>query len=145
MGYRSDVRIITTRKGFDELKKYTDKYLKEKKWKYGNLLDYCHFFYKNNNSVYFGWNGIKWYRSSDYYEDVNAIMDGLNDLSFKDLSYRYARIGEDYCDYTEDSYESTNEEEQYLEYPSYLRCFDDEWTVENLKKYERNTEEGMEL
>ena len=28
MGYRSDVRIMTTKKGFNELKKYTDKYLK---------------------------------------------------------------------------------------------------------------------
>ena len=29
MGYRSDVRIMTSRKGFDELKKFTDKYLKQ--------------------------------------------------------------------------------------------------------------------
>lgn len=37
MGYRSDVRIITSKKGFDELKKITDKILKDKNIKYGNL------------------------------------------------------------------------------------------------------------
>ena len=26
-----------------------------------------------------------------------------------------------------------------------LRCFDDDWTVENIKKYEKKTEEVMEL
>ena len=30
MGYRSDVRIMTSKKGFDELRKFTDQYLKEK-------------------------------------------------------------------------------------------------------------------
>ena len=39
MGYRSDVRIMTSKKGFDELRKFTDKYLKEKNYTYGNLLD----------------------------------------------------------------------------------------------------------
>ena len=41
MGYRSDVRILTTKKGFKELKKFTDNYLKEKNYTYGNLLDDC--------------------------------------------------------------------------------------------------------
>ena len=30
MSYRSDVRIVTSRKGFKELNKYVKKYLKEK-------------------------------------------------------------------------------------------------------------------
>ena len=37
MGYRSDVRIITSKKGFKELRKFTDNYLKEKNWEYVNL------------------------------------------------------------------------------------------------------------
>ena len=39
MGYRSDVRIMTTKKGFNELRKFTDKYLKDKNFTYGNLLE----------------------------------------------------------------------------------------------------------
>ena len=32
MGYRSNVRIMISKKGFDDLKKYTDNYLFEKTW-----------------------------------------------------------------------------------------------------------------
>ena len=31
MGYRSQVRMITTKKGFEELKKFNDKYLSNNK------------------------------------------------------------------------------------------------------------------
>lgn len=54
MGYRSDVRIITSKKGFDELKKITDKILKDKNIKYGNLMDDCKIIYDNGYSKYFG-------------------------------------------------------------------------------------------
>ena len=145
MGYRSDVRIITTRKGFDELKKYTDNYLKERNWKNGNLLDDCNVYCETKDSKYFGWDGIKWYDNFDVYEDVDAIMNRLNDLANKDLSYRYARIGEEYSDYAEDFYDSSNKNEQSLEYPSFLRYFDDDWTTENIKEYEKKEEEVIEL
>ena len=38
MGYRSDVRIVTSKKGFEKLKEYVEKYLKEPSAKY-NLLE----------------------------------------------------------------------------------------------------------
>ena len=122
MGYRSDVRIITTKRGYDELRKFTDKYAK-----------------------YIGWNSIKWYEygGSDY-EDVNAIMEGLQHLKEQDLSYRYARIGESYDDYDEHYYESENEEEQDLEYPSMERYFDDEYVIDNMKSVEEK-ENGIEV
>ena len=53
MGYRSDVRIVTTNKGYDELKKYTDNYLKENNFKYDNLLEACDLFEENKYSKYF--------------------------------------------------------------------------------------------
>ena len=40
MGYRSDIRIITSEKGFEELKKFVTKYLKEHNEDY-NLLENC--------------------------------------------------------------------------------------------------------
>lgn len=134
MGYRSDVRIMTSRKGFDELKKFTDKYLKEKNYTFGNLLDQLDLNKETKYAKYIGWNSIKWYEycGSDY-EDVNAIMEGLQHLKEKDFSYRYARIGESYDDYDEHYYESEKEEEQDLEYPSMERYFDDDYVIDNMK------------
>src|SRR5574344_801960 len=100
MGYRSNVRIMISKKGYDELKKYTDNYLFEKNWEYGNLLNNFDIRAVNNDSVYLGWNDIKWYDYEDY-EDVNAIVYGLKYLEENDYSYRFARLGEDYDDYEE--------------------------------------------
>ena len=100
MGYRSDVRIMISKKGYDELKKYTDNYLFEKNWGYGNLLNEFDVRAVNNDTVYLGWNDIKWYDYEDY-EDVNAIVYGLKHLEENDYSYRFARLGEDYDDYEE--------------------------------------------
>ncbi len=137
MGYRSDVRIITSKKGFDELKKFTDNYLKQNNYTYGNLLDDCKIISENKWSKYFGWDSIKWYDYCEDYEDVTAIMNGLKYLEENDRSYRYARIGESYDDYDEFSYESQNEKEQDLEYPSMIREFDDEWVKDNMNQYDK--------
>lgn len=140
MGYRSDVRIVTSQKGFKELKKFTDNYLKEKNYTYGNLLNDCQMISENKWSKYFGWNSIKWYEYCEDYEDVSAIMEGLKHLKKNDMSYRYARIGESYDDYEEFSYESDNEKEQDLEYPSMVRYFDDEWVNENMRQFDKEEE-----
>lgn len=131
MGYRSEVRIITTNKGYDELKKYTEKYLKDKDFKYDNLLDNCDLFVEDSNSKYFGWNAIKWYENIGNYEDVDAIMEGLEHLKEMDMSYRFARIGESPDDYEETSYESNTEPEK-LNYPSMIREFDDEYIIHQM-------------
>ena len=134
MGYRSDVRIMTSKKGFDELRKFTDQYLKDKNYTYGNLLDQLDINHETKYAKYIGWNSIKWYENSGSdYDDVNAIMEGLSHLKDKDLSYRYARIGESYDDYDEHYYESVKEEEQDLEYPSMERYFDDDYVIDNMK------------
>ena len=133
MGHRSDIRIMTTKKGFNKLKEYTDNYLKDKNFTYGNLLDDLDLNYETKYAKYFGWNSMKWYEECEGYEDVDAIMNGLRYLKEIDYSYRYARIGEDYSDYDEFYYESSNEEEQDLEYPCMTRYFDDEYIIKNMK------------
>ena len=133
MGYRSDVRIMTTKKGFKELKKFTDDYLKGKNFTYGNLLDDLQINEETKYAKYFGWDSIKWYDGCEGFEDVDAIMEGLSHLADKDFSYRYARIGESYDDYEELSHESDIEEEQDLEYPSMTRYFEDDWIVNQMK------------
>ena len=133
MGYRSDVRIMTSKKGFEELKKYTEKYLKDKNFSYGNILEDLDFESETKYAKYFGWNGVKWYDGCEGYEDVAAIMDGLTHLANNDFSYRYARIGESYDDYEESSFESDKEDEQDLEYPCMNRGFDDDWVIHQMK------------
>lgn len=142
MGYRSDVRIMTSKKGFEKLKEYTDKYLKDKDYKYGNLLDECDISEETKYAKYIGWNNIKWYEYSDY-TDVDAIMNGLDYLKNEDYSYRYARIGESYDDYEEHSYESEfYEDEQDLEYPSMERYFDDDYVIDNMKSVDETIEKN---
>lgn len=131
MGYRSDVRIITSKKGFNELNKYVKEYLKNLNHEDYNLLDDLKFKAENDYSVYFGWNWVKWYQG---YESVDAIESGLQHLKDKDMSFRFARIGESYDDYEEDSYESENEEEQDLDYPSMLREFDDSYVIAEMDR-----------
>ena len=131
MGYRSDVRIITTKKGFNELNNYVKKYLKEKGNDDYNLLDNLKFKAENDYAVYFGWNYLKWYEG---YDSVDAIVDGLNHLKENNMSYRFARLGESYDDYEEESFESELEEEQDLDYPSMLREFDDSYVIEEMNR-----------
>ena len=123
MGYRSDVRIMTTKKGYNKLRKYTDEYLKSKNYKYGNLMDDLDLNEETKYAKYIGWNDIKWYEGDD---DIDSIMSGLDYLEENNYSYRYARIGENY-------FESDKEEEQDLEYPSMTRYFEDEWIVNQMK------------
>lgn len=126
MGYRSDVRIVTSKKGFDKLNKYVEEYLKDKpNGEKFNLLENLDLYKENSYSCYFGWDSIKWYDCCDYI-DVDAILNGLDDLKEKDYSYRFARIGESYDDYEEDSHESEKESEQDLEYPYMPRYFNDD-------------------
>ena len=132
MGYRSDVRIMTSKKGFNELKKYTDKFLKDKNYTFGNLLDNLSVNHETKYAKYFGWDSIKWYDGCEGYEDVDAVISGLNHLEENNYSYRFARIGEEYDDYEENSFESEVEEEQDLEYPSMTRYFEDDWIINQM-------------
>ncbi len=130
MGYRSDVRIMTTKKGYNELKKYNDNLLKDKNTY--NLLDNPDILEMGKNSCYMGWNWVKWYEEEI---PINSIINGLNYLREKDISYRFARCGESYDDYEEEIFDSEKEkQESYLDYPSLVREFDDSYIIDNLKQ-----------
>ena len=149
MGYRSDVRIITSKKGFEELNKYVKNYLSKTNESNYNLMDDLKFKVENKYSCYFGWNWVKWYENS--YSAVDAVMSGLEHLREKDLSFRYSRIGENYDDYDEYNYDSEKDELDI--YPVMLRQFDDDYVEEQLKKNDeyfrnlkdRKKKDGKEL
>ena len=96
-----------------------------------HLGDNLKFKAENDYAVYFGWNYLKWYEG---YDSVDAIVDGLNHLKENNMSYRFARLGESYDDYEEESFESDLEEEQDLDYPSMLREFDDSYVIEEMNR-----------
>ena len=126
MGYRSDIRIVTSKEGYEKLKEFVTNYLKEHNEDY-NLLEECDIRQEGKNQVYFGWNYLKWYEGS--YKEVDAIMEGLNYLGENEYSYRYSRIGESYDDYEEQYYDGNKEKENYLEYPNLIRELDDEYVL----------------
>ena len=145
MGYRSDVRIVTSKKGYKVLDDYVKKYLrdhdKNRNW---NLMKRPNIKKETPYTTYIGWDCLKWYEFSDY-EDVNAIMTGLDYLKENGYSYRYSRLGENYDDYDEQYYESDNEDEQDLVYPSIIRAFDDDYILEELDREIKSCESEIEM
>ena len=137
MGYKSDVRIITTKKGFDKLKKYIDEVIQLNEKTYTNLLDECIILGETKELKYFGWNDIKWYE--DDYGPVKAVMDGLHHLRDYDFSYRYSRFGENYDDYNEFNYNSYKREKFEMPYICLKRNYDDELVLNNIKITEKMT------
>ena len=138
MGYRSDIRIITSKDGFERLKEFIKEYLKDNKEDY-NLLEECDIKEEGKEQCYFGWNYVKWYEHD--YPEVIAIMEGLNHLEENEYSYRYMRIGESYDDIEEQSYDGEKDENIYLEYPNMLREFDDNYIIESIKENQIENDE----
>lgn len=135
MSYRSDVRIIVSKKGYEELKKYVDNNLPIEEKKY-NLLDNTDLKLFRDDQVLLGWNSVKWYEYSDF-KEVDSIMNGLMDLQEKEYSYRYARIGEQMDDIEEKYVDGNNDSNIYLEYPEIDRYFyDDHFIIEPEKEEE---------
>lgn len=142
MGYRSDVRLVTSKKGYETLEASVKKFLGKDNSDY-NLLDNPDVLIKGKNGVLVGWNSIKWYEDSDY-KAIDAIEAGMNHLADKELGYRFARIGESYDDYEEKSEDS--KEDDYLPYPSMIREFDDASVEEDLNYDARKgSEKGVEI
>ena len=95
MGYKSKVRIATTRMGYDRVCDYVDGHTIEG---WPSLLGRerepeC--FEEHGNCVAFGWNDIKW---DDSFPDVRNVMDALDALGCEDIPYRLVRVGEDWDD-----------------------------------------------
>lgn len=131
MGYRSDVRIIVSKKGYDKLCEYVKTHALEYAttgYDY-NLLNQADIKYSkvwDGQQVMISWNSIKWYEWGDEYQDVKIIMDGLSYLKDENFSYRYARLGENYDDWEEFYNDGELDEDNDLQWVSLERYIDDE-------------------
>ncbi len=131
MGYRSDVRIITSKKGYDFLKKEVNKFHKKLNNKnLCSMLEDTDIFYENKQNVYIGWNDVKWYSTFD---EIIAVEDALEKLRENDYTFSFARLGESYDDY-EEYYHDSEKEVKKAYYPFYNRCFEDEIIIKEMKK-----------
>lgn len=106
MGYRSDIRIRTTKEGYEVMKKFIEKYIKENVNEQ-NLKDYDYNLMEQaiktemSGVITLDWNYMKWYEEEKGYEDVDAIMKSLDILDEKGIDYQYMRIGEEIDDIDE--------------------------------------------
>lgn len=95
MGYRSDVKLITTKAGWERLEnavsqaqsKYAREYWITSEVRTMTLCD--------DKYVLAEWDDIKWYAS---FEDVGAFMKELYDMAKEHVAFKFLRVGEDYED-----------------------------------------------
>lgn len=132
MGYRSDVRIITSKKGYDKLRKHVEKYLKEKNDD-SNLLEDADIRFVTSKGVLIGWDSIKWYEWSNWPE-IDSILSGLQELEKEDYSYRFSRIGEGIDDIDERYYDSKNRNGEDIPSIDIEREFNDEYMKDSLRE-----------
>ena len=92
MGYYSDVRFNTTKKGYEKFKALLSEDTKlclfgytDRPWVYDEYED----------EVIFGWDTVKWY---DEFSEVKDVMRAYREVS-DDAPFEYVRIGEDRDDY----------------------------------------------
>lgn len=140
MGYRSDVRIITSKKGFDELKKYVSNVLGDDNLKI-NLIENPDILSIHKNYVLIGWDDIKWYEYCDF-KEIDSILDGLNYLSENNYSYQLSKMGENLDDFNEEYIQNDND--IVLPYPQTIRCFDDKETIRIINKMEKDIKKKIE-
>lgn len=106
MGYRSDVRIRTTKEGYELMKITVENYIEgrvpeEKRNGYDYNLLKAAAITEGSDCVTLDWSCLKWYEGIQGFEDVDAIMKSLDELSDKDIDYQYMRIGEENDDIDE--------------------------------------------
>ena len=115
MGYRSDIRIVMKKKDYPKFSKYVEDYIAEKQAQY-NLMEHIDVKEEGTQTIYIGWNYLKWYEE---YPEVQAVHEALDKFRDEGLSFAFARIGEDYGDYEEDN------NNYDLPFPQLVQYFDD--------------------
>lgn len=128
MGYKSDVRLITTKAGLKTMKQQS-----KSNEEISNIINDLDINKQAGNIVYLGWNNIR-------AVEVDTIEEIINTLEEKEISYRLTIMGEEISDIEERHYTFPKDEKYDIPYPSINRCFDEEDMKIQLKHYEKDTE-----
>lgn len=97
MGYRSEVRIATTREAYDLMCEKVD-FLSDGLDSYPLMGTErpTDFFDEKGDSVVFGWDSIKWNES--LFTDVRNVLEALDEIGEGEFPYEFCRVGEDWDD-----------------------------------------------
>ncbi len=97
MGYRSEVKIATTREGYDLMCDRID-FISEGLDSYPLMgrERKPDFFDEENGCVVFGWDDVKWYVG--LLCDVTNVQEALGELDEQKIPYEFCRIGESWDD-----------------------------------------------
>lgn len=97
MGYRSEVRIATTREGYDRMCELVDGLSEEHEgYPLMGTNRQPDFYDEEHGSVVFGWDDIKWYEG--LYADIGNVVKALGELEEREVPYEFCRIGESWDD-----------------------------------------------
>lgn len=97
MGYRSDVKLITTKEGWEKIDKAARKAAGVTDEDTPYLTDSsCWTPICGGKYVLAEWEDIKWYEG--YNGEVDAVMQVLTRLDGAAIPYHFMRVGEDYND-----------------------------------------------
>lgn len=140
MGYKTDVRLITTLKGFREIKKFAEQKIAEND-ENAEILKEPDIEQKYKDIIKLGWNDMRG-------NEVDLLQECMIEFMEKDITYRAMYLGENIEDIEENSYTSPKDNKKFIPYPSITREFDEEEDERRLKQYlkenENNKEEEME-
>ncbi len=107
MGYRSEVRIATTRKDYDMICERVDALSEERDtYQLVGTKREPEFFEEESGCVVFGWDWIKWYDGA--LPDVTNVTRALAEIGEREIPYEFCRVGEEYDDI---EFESCNDNE----------------------------------
>lgn len=113
MGYRSEVKLITTKEGWSRIKKAVEDATPEGAWLVDdtNIVPVC-----DGKYVLGEWSDIKWYDWGD--NIIGTFMKELGKLDEVDIPYEFMRVGEDYEDIEYLTYTSDDHYEKYKDMPN---------------------------
>lgn len=94
MSYYSNVKVSTTREGYDFLNRCVTSDLFGG---YGFVEDV-----NDGDGVVFGWDGVKWYDGLHEVDEFKSLLFVMNN---KGIPYEYLEVGEDNATYSESSNE----------------------------------------
>ena len=95
MGYRSKVRIVTTKEGYDLMRDFVDAHTEEGEPRLIGRDVEPEIFDEHLGSVVFGWNDVNWYVEV---REVRCVEDALLRLCDECIPYCKVRVGADWDD-----------------------------------------------
>lgn len=141
MGTDFDVRIITTKKGFEIMNEFIEKELKKEENDYANALNELFLKEETSNLVFFGWNSINF--NSDY-TDYYFVRMALDNLEKIDISYSISIKDNELQEIHEYKFDSKENDYIYIPIPRFIYEFDDKETMKELFDSEKELEAEIE-